>query len=95
MFAFRQAGRRATKRSGSVDRLRQRDEGNQGAQILRGSSDSHLNAFLRGELGEEIVPKFCDTSMFKTIFERARKTPTRQVTSVLAFIYLHYIKHFR
>jgi myosin-9 len=75
MFAFRQAGRR-TKRCGSVDRLRIQERP-QATGLLRGASDSHLNAFLRGELGEEIVPDFCDTSMFKTIFERAKKTPTR------------------
>ena len=74
MFAFMQAGRRA-KRAGSVDRLDL--VGCQSSPMLRRSSDSHLSAFLRGELTASIVPDFCDTYVFKTIKERARKTPTK------------------
>lgn len=40
----------------------------------RRGSDSALSAFLRGELRCE-VPDFCDTSMFNTIRNQARRTP--------------------
>jgi myosin-9 len=33
--------------------------------------------FLRGELTAEIVPDFCDVSVFKTIVNRARRAPTK------------------
>uniref|UniRef100_A0A158Q830 Myosin motor domain-containing protein n=1 Tax=Elaeophora elaphi TaxID=1147741 RepID=A0A158Q830_9BILA len=38
-------------------------------------SDTHLNAFLRGEISREVVPSFCDTSFFTTIVSHARKQP--------------------
>jgi myosin-9 len=76
MFAFRgglknRVGRRAT----SVDRLLPPNE--PPGSLSRRASDSHLNAFLRGEFRDKI-PEFCDTSMFATIVSRARKTPIRQ-----------------
>jgi myosin-9 len=39
----------------------------------RRSSDSQLSAFLRGELNPNVVPDFCDTSVFETIVEHSRK----------------------
>lgn len=42
-------------------------------------SDTHLNAFLRGEISQEVVPPFCDTSFFTTIVSHARKQPNVQV----------------
>ncbi|KAI3421294.1 hypothetical protein GPALN_014914 [Globodera pallida] len=90
-FAFRAAGKR-NKRAGSVDRFGTpkgdcRIIGNNVSDVAcnadaslkmhRRSSDSHLNAFLRGELSPSIVPDFCDISVFKTIVERARKTPKK------------------
>uniref|UniRef100_A0A915P0B4 Uncharacterized protein n=1 Tax=Meloidogyne floridensis TaxID=298350 RepID=A0A915P0B4_9BILA len=83
MFAFRQAGR--TKlRAGSVDRLELTTA--QTPSMARRSSDSHLNAFLRGELPASIVPDFCDISVFKTIKERARKTPTKSHSLRLSYL---------
>ncbi|VDO46078.1 unnamed protein product [Onchocerca flexuosa] len=43
------------------------------------SSDTHLNAFLRGDIALEVVPPFCDTSFFTTIVSHARKQPSAQV----------------
>lgn len=43
------------------------------SQPSRRGSDTHLNAFLRGEISEATVPEFCDTSCFKTIINRANK----------------------
>ncbi|EJD74213.1 hypothetical protein LOAG_18439 [Loa loa] len=43
------------------------------------SSDTHLNAFLRGEISQEMVPPFCDTSFFTTIVSHVRKQPNIQV----------------
>uniref|UniRef100_A0A1I8BZ14 Myosin motor domain-containing protein n=1 Tax=Meloidogyne hapla TaxID=6305 RepID=A0A1I8BZ14_MELHA len=83
MFAFRQAGK--TKlRAGSVDRLELSTA--QTPSMARRSSDSHLNAFLRGELPASIVPDFCDISVFKTIKERARKTPTKSHSLRLSYL---------
>lgn len=48
--------------------------------LSRRLSDSQLprlNAFLRGELNESIVPDFCDISVFKMIVRRARQTPIK------------------
>lgn len=39
----------------------------------RRGSESQLSAFLRGELNPNVVPDFCDTSVFETIVEQARK----------------------
>ncbi|KAL3088833.1 hypothetical protein niasHS_009125 [Heterodera schachtii] len=90
-YAFRAAGKRK-KRAGSVDRYGTSTVGNHGIigttidgdcangspkMLHRRSSDSRLNAFLRGELPPSIVPDFCDTSVFKTIVERARKAPKK------------------
>ncbi|CAI2315989.1 unnamed protein product [Caenorhabditis sp. 36 PRJEB53466] len=70
MNAFKQSARKLQK-SESAGHLRVMD-------CLptspRRGSDSALSAFLRGELRCE-VPDFCDTSMFKTIRNQARRTP--------------------
>ncbi|VDM37297.1 unnamed protein product [Toxocara canis] len=73
MNAFRQAGI-AIKRSESVDHL-----GVHSAKptVSRRSSDTHLSAFLRGDISPEVVPHFCDTSFFQTIVTQARKQPTK------------------
>uniref|UniRef100_A0AC35TWY3 Myosin motor domain-containing protein n=1 Tax=Rhabditophanes sp. KR3021 TaxID=114890 RepID=A0AC35TWY3_9BILA len=59
------------KRSESVDRLLPINA--QDKAIIRRCSDSTLNQFLRGDLSMDIVPDFCDTSVFKTIVNKARK----------------------
>ncbi|VDK70855.1 unnamed protein product [Litomosoides sigmodontis] len=41
--------------------------------------DTHLNAFLRGEISQEVVPSFCDTSFFTTVVSHARKQPNVQI----------------
>jgi len=66
---------RRVKRAESLDRLTLPDQ-SLGLAPRRGS-DSHLSAFLRGELNESIVPEFCDTSVFKTIVNRAKKQPMK------------------
>ncbi|MCP9259990.1 Unconventional myosin-IXb [Dirofilaria immitis] len=43
------------------------------------NSDTHLNAFLRGDITLEVVPPFCDTSFFTTIVSHARKQPNAEV----------------
>uniref|UniRef100_A0A0K0EKS2 Myosin motor domain-containing protein n=1 Tax=Strongyloides stercoralis TaxID=6248 RepID=A0A0K0EKS2_STRER len=69
--AFKQS-LKLPKRAESVDHLIiSNDE--QKKDHLRRSSDSTLNQFLRGDLPSEIVPDFCDTSVFKTIVNKARK----------------------
>uniref|UniRef100_A0A158R5X7 Myosin motor domain-containing protein n=1 Tax=Syphacia muris TaxID=451379 RepID=A0A158R5X7_9BILA len=75
MNAFRQAGKRI-KRSGSVDHLRIPDDLNKQAFSRRGS-DSHLSAFLRGDINLDVVPDFCDTSFFQTIVSHAKKQPVK------------------
>uniref|UniRef100_A0A914RIV5 Myosin motor domain-containing protein n=1 Tax=Parascaris equorum TaxID=6256 RepID=A0A914RIV5_PAREQ len=45
--------------------------------VSRRSSDTHLSAFLRGDLSPEVVPDFCDTSFFQTIVTQARKQPMK------------------
>uniref|UniRef100_A0A914PHG0 Myosin motor domain-containing protein n=1 Tax=Panagrolaimus davidi TaxID=227884 RepID=A0A914PHG0_9BILA len=67
---------RRIRRAESVDRLMVPNEP-LNASHKRGS-DSHLSAFLRGEISEAIVPDFCDTSVFKTIVTRAKKPQTKQ-----------------
>ncbi|KAI6221305.1 hypothetical protein M3Y99_01559100 [Aphelenchoides fujianensis] len=56
---------------GSVDRLLVPNEPLHAGS--RRGSDTHLAQFLRGDLGLDIVPDFCDTSIFKTIVNRARR----------------------
>ncbi|CAD5206531.1 unnamed protein product [Bursaphelenchus okinawaensis] len=62
------------RRAESVDRLLVPHEP---SKPVRRGSDSHLNAFLRGDLSIDIVPDFCDTSVFKTIVNRAKKAPSK------------------
>jgi myosin-9 len=78
MFAFRSAvsNQKRLVRAESLDRLLVPNVPLQASS--RRGSDTHLNAFLRGEINEEIVPDFCDTSVFKTIVSRARRGPTKQ-----------------
>ncbi|VDO35755.1 unnamed protein product, partial [Brugia timori] len=74
--AFWQAGKLAKKRENIEHSKLPRDN----KTILTGiSSDTHLNAFLRGEISQEMVPPFCDTSFFTTIVSHARKQPNVQV----------------
>uniref|UniRef100_A0AAF5RX01 Uncharacterized protein n=1 Tax=Wuchereria bancrofti TaxID=6293 RepID=A0AAF5RX01_WUCBA len=74
--AFWQAGKLAKKRENIEHSKLPRDN----KAILTGiSSDTHLNAFLRGEISQEIMPPFCDTSFFTTIVSHARKQPNVQV----------------
>lgn len=49
------------------------------AMLTGVGSDTHLTAFLRGEISQEVVPSFCDTSFFTTIVSQARKQPNIQV----------------
>lgn len=42
----------------------------------RRGSDTALSQFLRGDLHIDL-PDFCDTSMFKTIVNQARRTPAK------------------
>uniref|UniRef100_A0A8R1DFX9 Uncharacterized protein n=1 Tax=Caenorhabditis japonica TaxID=281687 RepID=A0A8R1DFX9_CAEJA len=70
MNAFKQSARKLQK-SESAGHLRVQDSI---VTSPRRGSDSALSAFLRGELRCE-VPDFCDTSMFNTIRNQARRTP--------------------
>nr|ACI49219.1 hypothetical protein Csp3_JD05.004 [Caenorhabditis angaria] len=70
MNAFKQSARRL-QRSESAGHLQVTGSI---ANSTRRGSDSALSAFLRGELRCE-VPEFCDTSMFNTIRNQARRTP--------------------
>ncbi|CCD71914.1 Unconventional myosin-IXa-like [Caenorhabditis elegans] len=70
MNAFKQSTRKLQK-SESAGHLRVMDSI---VTSPRRGSDSALSAFLRGELRCE-VPDFCDTSMFNTIRNQARRTP--------------------
>lgn len=45
-----------------------------------------LSAFLRGELTKNIVPDFCDISMFKTIVNQALKNPTKELTEKQSYL---------
>ncbi|CAD5209411.1 unnamed protein product [Bursaphelenchus xylophilus] len=76
MFAFKNClktnGRQ--RRAESLDRL---VVPNEPMKPVRRGSDSHLNAFLRGDLSIDIVPDFCDTSVFQTIVNRAKKLPIK------------------
>jgi myosin heavy subunit len=45
--------------------------------LCRRGSDTHLKRLLRGELSTEIIPDFCDTTVFKTIVNRARRAPAK------------------
>uniref|UniRef100_A0A914XBB0 Unconventional myosin-IXb n=2 Tax=Plectus sambesii TaxID=2011161 RepID=A0A914XBB0_9BILA len=71
LYAFRQAGRKL-KRSESMGHLHVPNEPQPSGS--RRGSESQLSVFLRGELNPNIVPDFCDTSVFETIVEQARKT---------------------
>uniref|UniRef100_F1KQ35 Myosin-IXb n=1 Tax=Ascaris suum TaxID=6253 RepID=F1KQ35_ASCSU len=73
MSAFRQAGS-AIKRCESTSHL---SADTAKRVVLRRSSDTHLSAFLRGDLSPEVVPDFCDTSFFQTIVTQARKQPMK------------------
>ncbi|KAF1769018.1 hypothetical protein GCK72_000831 [Caenorhabditis remanei] len=70
MNAFKQSAKKLQK-SESAGHLRVMDSI---VTSPRRGSDSALSAFLRGELRCE-VPDFCDTSMFNTIRNQARRTP--------------------
>uniref|UniRef100_A0A915CY18 Uncharacterized protein n=1 Tax=Ditylenchus dipsaci TaxID=166011 RepID=A0A915CY18_9BILA len=87
LFAFKNAARKM-KRAESVDRLKPSEP----SQSLsrKSSFDSHLSRFLRGEISEGSIPDFCDTSMFKTIVRRARRTPQPNPLSAS-----HISSHFR
>lgn len=62
----------------SVDRLKVPKEPVNMCGGRRGS-DSHLSAFLRGELNvKDLIPEFCDTSVFKTIVDRAKRHPSKK-----------------
>ncbi|KAJ1362932.1 hypothetical protein KIN20_022659 [Parelaphostrongylus tenuis] len=69
--AFKQSGRKLP-RSESAGHLRVLADS---PEVRRGS-DSALSQFLRGDLKIDL-PSFCDTSMFKTIVNQARKTPAK------------------
>ncbi|VDM63316.1 unnamed protein product [Angiostrongylus costaricensis] len=69
--AFKQSGRKLL-RSESTDHLRVLT----GLSEVRRGSDSALSQFLRGDLKIDLPP-FCDTSMFKTIVNQARRTPAK------------------
>ncbi|GMT28295.1 hypothetical protein PFISCL1PPCAC_19592 [Pristionchus fissidentatus] len=70
--AFKQAGENAVSSlSESTGHLSAEDSGS--GSDKRRSSDSHLSAFLRGEINCDI-PEFCDTSMFTTIVNQAKKS---------------------
>ncbi|KAL3997136.1 Myosin head (motor domain) family protein [Acanthocheilonema viteae] len=74
--AFWQAGKLAKKRKNTEHLELSSDS----KRTLTGvASDTHLNAFLRGEINQEVVPSFCDTSFFTTIVSHARKQPNVQV----------------
>uniref|UniRef100_A0A915BD69 Myosin motor domain-containing protein n=1 Tax=Parascaris univalens TaxID=6257 RepID=A0A915BD69_PARUN len=73
MSAFQQAGN-AIKSCESTSHL-SADTANR--VVSRRSSDTHLSAFLRGDLSPEVVPDFCDTSFFQTIVTQARKQPMK------------------
>uniref|UniRef100_A0A915PKD8 Uncharacterized protein n=1 Tax=Setaria digitata TaxID=48799 RepID=A0A915PKD8_9BILA len=74
--AFWQAGKSARK----IENVEHLKVTNVGKMALTGvSSDTHLNAFLRGEITPEVLPDFCDTSFFTTIVFHARKQPNIQV----------------
>lgn len=62
--------------SGSADHLLVPDDSNK-QSISRRNSDSHLSAFLRGDINLDVVPDFCDTSFFQTIVSHAKKQPTK------------------
>ncbi|KAF8367210.1 hum-7 [Pristionchus pacificus] len=69
--AFKQAAENAAvKTAESSGHLSAEDSGS-GSNTRRGS-DSYLQGFLRGEVNCEI-PDFCDTSMFDTIVNQAKK----------------------
>ncbi|KAE9418712.1 hypothetical protein Angca_008849 [Angiostrongylus cantonensis] len=69
--AFKQSGRKLL-RSESTDHLRVLA----GLSEVRRGSDSALSQFLRGDLKIDLPP-FCDTSMFKTIVNQAKRTPAK------------------
>ncbi|CAI4221277.1 unnamed protein product [Auanema sp. JU1783] len=73
MQAFKQSGKRL-QRSESAGHLRVLET----VIAPRRGSDSALSAFLRGDLHIDL-PDFCDTSMFDTIFNQARRTPAGRV----------------
>lgn len=54
--------------------------------VKESNSLPRLSAFLRGELTENIVPNFCDVSMFKTILNRALKNPTKEPTEKQSYL---------
>lgn len=72
MNAFRQAKKLMAKTE-SVENLALPQ--NRDLALKRGGSDTHLNAFLRGDITPEVMPDFCDTSFFSTIVTQARKQP--------------------
>uniref|UniRef100_A0A914EE04 Uncharacterized protein n=2 Tax=Acrobeloides nanus TaxID=290746 RepID=A0A914EE04_9BILA len=77
MNAFKNSTKKM-KRSESVDRLKVPKEPVNMCGGRRGS-DSHLSAFLRGELNvQDLIPEFCDTSVFKTIVDRAKRHPSKK-----------------
>ncbi|KAI6222187.1 hypothetical protein M3Y95_00958000 [Aphelenchoides besseyi] len=73
MNAFRDVitNRKRIRRAESLDRLLVPNEPLHAGS--RRGSDTHLAQFLRGDLGLDVVPDFCDTSIFKTIVNRARR----------------------
>ncbi|CAG9541021.1 unnamed protein product [Cercopithifilaria johnstoni] len=74
--AFSQAGKLAKK----TENIEHSKLSHNSKTTLTGiGSDTHLNAFLRGEINREVVPSFCDTSFFTTIVSHARKQPNVQV----------------
>lgn len=54
--------------------------------VKESNSLPRLSAFLRGELNENIVPDFCDTSVFQTIVNRALKAPTKEQTERQSYL---------
>uniref|UniRef100_A0A158QZM2 Unconventional myosin-IXb (inferred by orthology to a human protein) n=1 Tax=Nippostrongylus brasiliensis TaxID=27835 RepID=A0A158QZM2_NIPBR len=69
--AFKQSGKKLS-RSESAGHLRVLKE----VPEVRRGSDTALSQFLRGDLHIDL-PDFCDTSMFKTIVNQARRTPAK------------------
>uniref|UniRef100_A0A1I7XGK0 Myosin motor domain-containing protein n=1 Tax=Heterorhabditis bacteriophora TaxID=37862 RepID=A0A1I7XGK0_HETBA len=78
MQAFKQSGKKL-QRSESAGHLRVTEE----VLAVRRGSDSALSAFLRGDLHIDL-PYFCDTSMFKTIVNQARRTPASKCEDKLS-----------
>uniref|UniRef100_A0A0N4ZU59 Myosin motor domain-containing protein n=1 Tax=Parastrongyloides trichosuri TaxID=131310 RepID=A0A0N4ZU59_PARTI len=84
MNAFKQS-LKMPKRAESVDHL-VLPESNKRKEYSRRSSDSTLNQFLRGDLPSDIVPDFCDTSVFKTIVSKARKQCAKPKVDRLSYL---------